>query len=220
MPPAQRGACVAPREEVLEVSPLPDDPPIPMVCMDAPPVPWLQEGRKPRPAAAGQPARDDSESERHGTANLFLVTAPLRGGRTVRVRAHKTARDWAPARPQLLDTPSPEAARLRLVGDHRNTPGMGSLSAAFPPAPARGRAARLEIHQTPKHGRWLHRAERELSALTRPCLDRRLPDLETLIKETTPWETRRHASHKGVDGPCSTPEASIKLQRLYPQMQS
>ena len=220
MPPAQRGACGAPREDVLEGSPRPYDPQIPMGCMDEPPVPWLQEGRKPLPAEAGQPERDDSEDERHGTAHLCIVTEPLRGGRTVRVRAPKTARDWAPERPQLLDTPSPEAARIRLVGDHLTTPGMGSLSAAFPPAPARGLAARLEIHQTPQHGRWLHSAERELRALTRPCLDRRIPDLETLRKETTPWETRRHASHKGVDWPCSTPEASIKLKRLYPQMQS
>lgn len=97
---------------------------------------------------------------------------------------------------------------------------MGALYEACPPEQARGLAARLALHPTPKHGSGLHIAEIALSALTIQCLDRRIPDLETLIKETTQWETRRNASQKGVDWQCSPPEARIKLQRLYPQMQS
>jgi hypothetical protein len=36
-----------------------------------------------------------SEYERHGTATIFMCAEPLRGVRLVRVRAHKTAVDWA-----------------------------------------------------------------------------------------------------------------------------
>lgn len=220
MPPEHSGAFVAHREDVLEVYHRPYDPQIPMVCMDAPPVQLIQEVKPPLPAAEGTPARDDDEDERHGTANSCMCTEPLTGWRTVKVREHKTAIDGATEVPQLLDTCDPEAERLCLVGDHLNTHGSGSLSEAFPPEQARGLASRLESHDTPKHGRWLTIAEIELRALTLQCLDRRIPDLETLIDETKPWEQRRHASHKGVDWQFSTHDARIKLQRLYPRMQS
>jgi hypothetical protein len=105
--------------------------------------------------------------------------------RTVRVREHKTAIDWATEIQQLLDTRDPEAARLRLVCDNLTTHGIGALYEACPPEQARGLAARLALHPTPKHGSGLHIAEIALSALTIQCLDRRIPDLETLIKETT-----------------------------------
>jgi hypothetical protein len=76
----------------------------------------------------------------------------------------------------------------------------------------------LEIHHTPKHGSWLNIAEIELSALTGQCLDRRMPDIETLHKETMAWEQRRNARHQGVDWQFTTQNARIKLKRLYPQI--
>jgi DDE superfamily endonuclease len=191
-----------------------------MVCLDEQPVPLLTETRTPLPAEPGPPERDDDEYARHGPATIFRFTEPWSGGRTVRVREHKTAIDGATAVQQLLATQDPEASRLRLVCDHRNTPGLGSLYEAFPPEQARALAARLEIHQTPKHGSWLNIAAIERSALTRQCLDRRMPDMATLRAETTQWEQRRNASQKGVDWQFSTPDARIKPTRLYPQIQS
>jgi hypothetical protein len=220
IPPEQSGEFVAHMEDVLDVYHMPYDPQIPMVCMDEQPVQLIQQVRKPLPAEEGKPERYDYEYERNGTANIFMFTEPLSGSRTVSVRTHKTAIDWATEIQQLLDTQYPEAARIRLVCDNLNTHGIGSLYEAFPPEQARRLASRLEIHHTPKHGSWLNIAEIELSALTIQCLDRRIPDLETLIQETTQWEKRRNASQKGVDWHFSTPEARIKLKRLYPQMQN
>jgi hypothetical protein len=220
IPPEQSGEFVAHMEDVLEVYHRPYDPQIPMVCMDEQPVQLIQEVRHPLPAEEGKPERYDYEYERNGTANLFMFTEPLTGWRTVKVREHKTAIDWATEVQQLLDTGYPQAERICLVCDNLNTHGIGSLYEAFPPEQARGLAARLEIHYTPKHGSWLNIAEIELSALTLQCLDRRIPDLETLIDETKQWEQRRNASQKGVDWQFSTHDARIKLQRLYPRMQS
>ena len=112
---------------------------------------------------------------------------------------------------------------LSLYGSRRLRHIFGAtikLYEAFPPEQARRLASRLEIHSTPKHGSWLNIAEIELSALTLQCLDRRMPDLETLIQETMQWEQRRNATQKGVDWQFSTQDARIKLKRLYPQMQS
>jgi DDE superfamily endonuclease len=220
IPPEHSGEFVAHMEDVLDVYQTPYDPQVPMVCMDEQPVQLLKETRQPLPAAPGKPEKVDYEYERHGTANLFMFTEPLNGTRHVHVTEHRTAVDWANEIRDLLEVRYPEAARVRLVCDNLNTHGMGSLYEAFPPEQARKLASRLEIHHTPKHGSWLNIAEIELSVLTMQCLDRRLPDMETLTKETQQWEQRRNESQKGVDWQFSTLDARIKLKRLYPQIQS
>jgi len=219
IPPEHSGAFVAHREEVLELYHLPYNPHIPLVCMDEQPVQLVQETRPPLPAAPGKPEKVDYEYERNGTANIFMFTEPLNGTRHVHVTEHRTAVDWANEIRDLLEVRYPEAAQVRLVCDNLNTHGIGSLYEAFPPEKARELSKRLEMHHTPKHGSWLNIAEIELSALTSPCLDRRIPDIETLRNETSAWEKRRNACHKGVDWQFTTRNARIKLKRLYPQIQ-
>lgn len=107
--------------------------------------------------------------------------------------------DWANEIRDLLAVRSPEAARVRVVCENLNTPGIGSLSEAFPPEKAREPLKRLEISHTPTHGSWLNSAEMALRAFTGQCLDRRMPDIETLRHETRAWEQRGNARHKGVD---------------------
>lgn len=220
IPPEQNGEFVARMEDILDTYCLPDDLRIPLVCMDEQPVQLIQETRTPLPARPGQPPREDYEYARNGTANIFMFTAPLQGRRQVRIREQRTAVDWAEEMQHLLEVEYPEADRIRLVCDNLNTHKLGSLYEAFDPETARRLAQRLEIHYTPKHGSWLNIAELELSVLTRQCLDRRLPDLDTLRQETQAWATRRNTAQKGVDWQFTAPDARIKLRRLYPQIQT
>jgi len=219
IPPEHSGEFVAHMEQVLELYHLPYNPQIPMVCMDEQPVQLVKETRQPLPAAPGKPEKRDYEYERNGTANIFMFTEPLNGTRHVSVTEQRTAVDWANEIRDLLEVRYPEAARVRLVCDNLNTHGIGSLYEAFPPEKARELLKRLEIFHTPKHGSWLNIAEIELSAFTGQCLDRRIPDIETLRHETRAWEKRRNARHKGVDWQFTTQNARIKLKRLYPQIQ-
>jgi len=205
-------------EEVLELYHLPYNPDIPLICMDEQPVQLIKETRQPLPAAPGKPAKVDYEYERNGTANIFMFTEPLHGTRHVSVTEHRTAVDWAHEVRDLLERRYPAAERVRLVCDNLNTHGISSLYEAYPPEKARELAKRLEMHYTPKHGSWLNIAEIELSALTGQCLDRRIPDIETLRSETKAWEKRRNAHHKGVDWQFTTQNARVKLKRLYPQL--
>ena len=69
----------------------------------------------------------------------------------------------------------------------------------------------------PKHGSWLNVAGSELSVLTRQCLDRRIPALETSTRETKASDQRRNAKARGVDWRFTTRDASMKLKHLYPQ---
>jgi hypothetical protein len=107
-----------------------------------------------------------------------------------------------------------------LVLDNLNTHSPGSLYEAFPPEEAKRLADKLEIHHTPKHGSWLNVAEIELSVLARQCLDRRIPDRESLEREVAAWEAERNALGGRVDWRFTTEEARIKLKRLYPSMEA
>jgi hypothetical protein len=59
-------------------------------------------------------------------------------------------------------------------------------------------------------------AETELSVLSRQCLDRRIPDRDTLVAETSAWTHDRTVDHTTIDWRFTTADARIKLKRLYP----
>jgi hypothetical protein len=61
-------------------------------------------------------------------------------------------------------------------------------------------------------------AEIELSVLARQCLDRRIPDRESLAEEVGAWEAERNAAESTIDWRFTTEEARIKLKRLYPEI--
>lgn len=161
----------------------------------------------------------DYEYERNGTANLFLWFEPLAGQRHVKVTDRRTTRDFAEAVRDLVES-RPDAEKIVLVMDNLNTHKPASFYDAFPPDKARRLIARLEIHYTPKHGSWLNMAETELSTLTKQCLNRRIPDQDTLRAEVAAWEQFRNAARCRVDWQFTTHDARIKLKRLYPSFQA
>jgi hypothetical protein len=102
--------------------------------------------------------------------------------------------------------------------DNLNTHAITSLYETFPPAQARRLAERLEIHYTPKHGSWLNIAEIELSALNSQCLNRRIPDIDSMRHEISAWEDARNNRGAPVNWRFTTNNARIKLARLYPKL--
>ena len=82
-------------EDVLEVYQRPHDPAHPVVCLDETSKQLIAETRLPIPAKPGHPARHDYENERNGTANLFMLFAPLAGWRHVEVTDLHTSVDYA-----------------------------------------------------------------------------------------------------------------------------
>ncbi len=205
-------------EEVLDVYERPYDPRFPQVCMDETSKQLVGETRVPIPAAPGRVARVDYEYERHGVRNLFLFVEPLAGRRHVQVTERRTKRDWARAIRDLVEVHYPHATRIVLVLDNLNTHVGAALYDTFPPAEARRLLERLELHYTPKHGSWLNMAEIELSALSRQCLDRRIPDHDTLVQEVAAWERARNDRHSTITWRFTTADARIKLTHLYPSI--
>ena len=150
IPPEANAAFVAAMEDVLEVYHLPQDPDCPVVCVDETSKQLVAETRVPIPAKPGQPERYDHEYERNGTANLFMMFAPLEGWRHVEVTDRHTALDYAQVLKYLSDTRFASAKQIRLIQDNLNTHKPASLYEAFPAAEARRLVERFEWHYTPK----------------------------------------------------------------------
>jgi len=206
-------------EDVLEVYHRPYDEKRPLVCLDEASKQLIGETRQPLPAEPGQPERFDHEYERKGTANLFMISEPLLGWRTVRVTERRTAKDLAEVLRWLVEELHEDAERIVVVMDNLNTHKLASLYEAFPPEQARRIAEKLEIHHTPKHGSWLNMAEIELSVLARQCLDQRIDSSEKLQQETEAWELERNEQQVEIKWQFTTADARIKLHRLYPVIQ-
>jgi DDE superfamily endonuclease len=210
---------VAALEDVLEVYQRPLDPTYPVICMDETSKQLVSETRVSLPVKPGQPLREDYEYERHGVANLFLFSEPLKGWREVQVTERRTRIDWAIAMRELSDQHYPTAERITVVLDNLNTHGPASFYEAFAPEEARRLVERFEFHYTPKHGSWLNMAEIEFSVLSRQCLGRRIGNAEILCKEIQAWTQQRNTAAKHIDWQFTTADARIKLKRLYPVIQ-
>ena len=218
--PAVHPEFVAAMEDVLEVYAEPYDPNRPKVNFDETSKQLIKETRQPLPAQPGHPQCFDYEYERNGTRNLFLFVEPQTGRRHVHVTEQRTKLDFAYEMQWLVDQGYPEATVIRVVLDNLNTHKPASLYEAFPPAEARRIARKLEFHYTPKHGSWLNMAEIELGVLQQQCLDRRIPDEETLKHEIAAWEKQRNAERATIDWRFSVTDAREKLKRLYPSLPS
>jgi len=203
-------------EDVLDLYAEPEDPRRPRVCFDECPYQLIREVRHPLPGKPGQPERYDYEYKREGTCNLFLFVRPHTGWRHVKVTQRRTIQDFAQCMKDLVDIHFPDAEVIRVVLDNLNTHTPAALYQAFEPTEARRIVRKLEFHYTPKHGSWLNMAEIELSVLSRQCLDRRLPDTDTLSREIVAWEAQRNADQVTIHWRFTAQDARIKLQRLYP----
>jgi hypothetical protein len=206
-------------EDVLAVYHLPYDPNRPVVCLDECSKELHSSPRPDLDAQPGKTACQDYEYARQGTRNLFLWTEPLAGRRKVRVTERRTAIDFAEQLRLLVDADYPDAQTIVLVTDNLNTHTPACLYERFSPEEARRIIARIEWHYTPEHASWLNMAEIELSALSRQCLNRRIPDADTLAAEIEAWETERNHANVQIHWRFTVEDARIKLRTLYPVMQ-
>ena len=203
-------------EDVLDLYEEPYDEKRPKVNFDETSKQLIAELRQALPSKPGAVERFDYEYQRNGTRNLFMICEPQAGWRHIAVTEQRTMQDFVQQMKWLVDEKYPEAEVIRIVMDNLNTHKPASLYEAFEPSEARRILKQLEFHYTPKHGSWLNMAEIELSVLSRQCLDRRIPDEETLKREIEAYEERRNAAKASIDWQFTSKAARIKLHRLYP----
>jgi hypothetical protein len=119
----------------------------------------------------------------------------------------------------LVDIHYPQAQLIRLVQDNLNTHDGASLYEAFPPQEARRLLDKIECHYTPKHGRWLNRAETEINIMNSQCLDRRLETVALVAAEVAPWESARNARKACIHWTFTLAAARRKLRKVYPSIE-
>ena len=203
-------------EDVLDLYEKPYDPKRPVVCYDERPCVLHAEVRESLPMEPGKPQRIDSEYERNGSCYLFMNFQPLSGWRQVEVSDRRTNQDFAHWMKRLVDGQFPTAEVIRVILDNLSTHTPAAFYQTFVSEEARRLTQKLEFHYTPKHGSWLNMVEIELSVLSRQCLNRRIPDRESLQREVSAWEQARNQQKATVNWRFTTKKARHKLQRFYP----
>jgi len=220
IPPTVNAAFVCAMEDILEVYKRVYNIEEPLICMDETTKQLTVEICHSLPVQPGRVARFDNEYERNGVYNIFIFCEPLTGKRFTSVTEKRTKIDWAHQVKEILDVHYPDAKKVVLVMDNLDTHSGASFYEAYSPGEARRLLERLEIHYTPKHGSWLNIAEIELRVLFGQCINRRIPDRQTLEYEVSQWRTQRNNLKAKVNWRFITDDARIKLKRLYPTLQT
>ena len=208
---------VARMEDVLELAAEPPNAKRPTVYFDETPRQLIGEAREPVAAKPGKPARVDYEYVRNGTANVFMFFDAHRHWRHAKVTDRRTNGDFAHCMRDLVDVHYTDAELIRVVLDNLSTHTPAALYETFAPEEARRILRRLEFHYTPKHASWLNMVEIEIGVMVKQCLDRRIPDKETLITEIAAWEDRRNEEKATIKWLFSLEKARQKLGRSYPK---
>ena len=205
-------------EEVLDVYKRPYDEQRPIVCMDESPKQLISEARESIPMEKGKERRVDYEYVRHGMVNVFMANEPLKGERMVEITKFKKKQDWARFITRIADELCPAAEKITLVMDNFKTHSPSALYETFEPEEAKRIWDRFDFVFTPKHGSWLNMAEIELHVLNAQCLNRHIPDMETVDKEVEAWQNNRNNKNSEINWQFTTTESRIKLRRLYPSV--
>ena len=109
----------------------------------------------------------------------------------------------------------PEAEKIRLVQDNLNTHNASSFYEHLPAHAAFELAQRFEFVYTPKSASWLNMIEIEFSALSRLCLNRRIPTLQRLEEEIIALINLRHQQRIKINWQFSIESARTKLESKY-----
>lgn len=202
-------------EEVLHLYEQPYDPQWPLICFDERPCFLIEDIGGLIPMSPGKVKRYHYEYQKNGSCCVLLAFEPHTGLRYVEVRDQRTAVDYARFMQTLVEECYPEVEGIRLVQDNLNTHTPGSFYEVLPAQQAFELAQRFEVHYTPIKGSWLNMAEIEFAALSKQCLDRRIPEVAQLRHEVLAWADRRNLEGRTINWTFAQADAREKMVRHY-----
>lgn len=160
----------------------PHDPFYPVVCMDERPCFLIGDVIEPLAIQTGQVRKEHYAYAKLGSCTLFATIEPLTGKRLAQVHHRRTKKEFT-LFCQAVAAAYSQATRIRLVLDNLNTHNASAFYENLPADEAFTLAQRFEFFYTPKSASWLNMIEIEFSALSRLCLQRRIPTRELLESE-------------------------------------
>jgi DDE superfamily endonuclease len=198
-------------EDVLETYEQPYDAAQPVVCLDEKPVTLHADVRPSSPAKPGREARQDSEYERCGTANVFCAVEPKAGRHFTFPTPDRSGFQFAQVLFRLA-LQYPKAETIHLVMDNLSSHHQKSLADLYGKEMANEVWNSFTVHYTPKHGSWLNQAEIEIGMFARQCLGkRRIPDLKTLRREAQAWNRQVNRNRVKINWNFDRKEARRKF---------
>jgi hypothetical protein len=206
-------------EQILALYALPYDAEYPVVCYDERPCFLIGDQIEPLAMQTGQVRKEHYAYEKNGSCALLAAIEPLTGNRLAQVHSHRTKKEYT-LFCQALAAEFPQAAKIRLVQDNLNTHDTSAFYESLPADAAQALADRFEFFFTPKSASWLNMIEIEFSALTRLCLDRRIPTEEQLKREILSLVAQRKEKKVKITWQFSVQSARSKLNSHYVKVQS
>jgi len=208
---------IARMEQILALYALPYSEQYPVVCFDERPCFLIGDHVAGLSMKAGQPARQHYAYEKHGSCALLMAIEPKTAKREARVFDQRTKQEYAQFMKELADR-YPGAQKIRVVQDNLNTHSTSSFYETFGAEEAFRLAQRFEFYYTPKSASWLNMIEIEFSALSKQCLNRRIPTKEELSKEVLAVVKEREERCIKIEWQFSIESARGKLSRHYRQV--
>ena len=188
----------------------------PVLCYDERPCFLIGEVVAGFPIKEGQIAREHYSYEKLGSCSLLASIEPLTGRRIADVFDRRRKVEFARHFQSVAEN-YPEAEKIMVVLDNLNTHTASSFYETFEAAEAFRLSQLFEFVYTPKSASWLNMIEIEFSAISRLCLDRRIPSKETLAKEVLAIVKEREEKEIKINWQFSIEIAREKLNRHYQQ---
>ena len=162
----------------------------------------------------GQVRQEPYADEKNGSCTRRAAIALVTGQRLGLVRTQRTKKEYTEFC-QALATAYPKAPKIRLGQDNLHTHNASSFYQHLPAAEAFALTQRFEFYDTPKSASWLNMIEIEFSALSRQCLDRRIPTQEKLAPEVLSFRQERSDKRIKIHWQFSVESVRPKLNSPY-----
>ena len=201
-------------ERILDVYARPYNPKNPVICYDERPCFLIGEVVKGIEMKANQVKKEHYAYEKKGSCSLLETIEPLTGKRIADVFDQRRKIEFA-THFQKVEAEYAEAERITVVLDNLNTHNESSFYEAFSAEEAKRLSDKFEFIYTPPKASWLNMIEIEFSAVSRLCLDRRIPSKEELEKEVLAIAKERSQKAVKINWQFSLESARTKLNRHY-----
>lgn len=204
-------------EIILRLYLLPYNELYPVVCFDERPCFLIGDTIEGLDMAPGQVAKENYAYSKHGSCYVLAAIEPLTGKRFAHVRKQRRKKEFALFMQHLVQQ-YPKANRIRVILDNLNTHDYSALYEEFDAQTAADLAKKNEFNFTPKTASWLNMIEIEFSALSRQCLNRRIPCMKQLETQVLTYFKER--SQKGIKivWQFTPQQARKKLNRRYSEV--
>jgi len=206
-------------EIILRLYILPYDESYPVVCFDERPCFLIGNVIKGLAMKPGKVAKENYAYSKHGSCCVLAAIEPLTGKRFAHVRKQRRKKEFALFMQELC-TFYPNAKRIKVVLDNLNTHVNSSFYEEFDAETAALLTQKIEFIYTPKSASWLNMIEIEFSALSRQCLNRRIPCMKKLESEVLTFFKERTQKAIKINWQFTQEQARQKLNRRYSEVNS